>query len=386
MSWALWLIGNRHDRRTGHWRQAFAEAGLPQPGLIDYREVLAGDHALARIREGDLVRLESPGEDLALERALLSHGYTPACAEGHAAITPERLAAAPLEPGLLLSPRQWYLGFARLLTGIERNLTARGVRWLTPPQDVLLLFDKGRCQRRLAAAGVPVPELLGEPQGFEDLCRLAREQGVTRLFLKPAHGSSASGVVALRLNGDRWHATTTAHLVQSGGGARLYNSLRLCRYRNQGEIAILVDLLCAERAHAERWLPKAAVEGREFDLRILLLKGRAAQVVMRTSRGPFTNLHLGNARGDLAELRARMGPRRWRQAMETAESVARVFPNSLQLGVDLALAPGFRAPVVLEVNAFGDLLPGVLWRGQDSYRSQVERLHDDLAPLGTALA
>jgi hypothetical protein len=386
MSRALWLIGNRHDRRTGHWRRAFAEAGLPQPGLIDYREVLAGDDALARIGEGDLVRLESPGEDLALERALLSHGYASACAEGRAAIHSERLAAGPLEPGLILSPRQWYCGFARLLTDIEQHLTARGARWLTPPQDVRLLFDKGRCQRRLAAAGVLVPELLGEPQGFEDLCRLVREQGVTRLFLKPAHGSSASGVVALRLNGDRWHATTTAHLVQSGAGARLYNSLRLCRYRNQGEIATLVDLVCAERAHAERWLPKAVVGECEFDLRVLLLKGRAAQVVIRTSRGPFTNLHLGNGRGDLVALRERMGPQRWRRAMDTAEAVASVFPDSVQLGVDLALAPGFRAPVVLEVNAFGDLLPGVLWRGHDSYRSQVELLRGNLAPPEAAVA
>ena len=386
MSRALWLIGNRQDRRSGQWRRAFAEAGLPPPGLIDYRELLAGGDALAQIGAGDLVRLESPGEDLALERALLSHGYAPACAEGRAAIHPERLAAAPLEPGLILSPRQWYLGLARLLTDIEQTLAPRGIRWLMPPQDALRLFDKGRCQRRLAAAGVPVPERLGEPRGLADLGQMATERGVTRLFLKPAHGSSASGVVALRLNGDRWHATTTARLVQGGEGARLYNSLRLCRYRDQAEIATLVDRLCAEHAHAERWLPKAAIGGHEFDLRILLLQGRAAHVVMRTSRGPFTNLHLGNARGDVAELRARMGPRRWRQAMETAESVAGVFPESLQLGVDLALAPGFRAPAVLEVNAFGDLLPGVLWRGRDSYRSQVELLRDDLAPLEAALA
>ena len=61
-----------------------------------------------------------------------------------------------------------------------------------------MLFDKPRCQRRLSAAGVPVPESFGAPTGFDEVSERLRT--VRRAFLKSAHGSSASGVVALHLD------------------------------------------------------------------------------------------------------------------------------------------------------------------------------------------
>jgi hypothetical protein len=47
------------------------------------------------------------------------------------------------------------------------------------------------------------------------------------------------------------------------------------------------------------------------------------------------------------------------------------FPGSLHGGVDLAVTSEFRRHVVLEVNAFGDLLPGVLHGGRDTYAAQI---------------
>jgi len=44
------------------------------------------------------------------------------------------------------------------------------------------------------------------------------------------------------------------------------------------------------------------------------------------------------------------------------------------IGIDLLLTPGFRKQVVLEVNAFGDLLPGKLYQGIDAYRLQVREM------------
>jgi hypothetical protein len=49
-------------------------------------------------------------------------------------------------------------------------------------------------------------------------------------------------------------------------------------------------------------MPKAGIDGRTFDLRVLVIAGRARHAVARLSRGPMTNLHLLNERGDPARV------------------------------------------------------------------------------------
>ena len=41
------------------------------------------------------------------------------------------------------------------------------------------------------------------------------------------------------------------------------------------------------------------------------------------------------------------------------------------MGVDLLIAPDYRRFAVLEANAFGGLLPGVLSDGEDTYEAEV---------------
>ncbi|MEH2327422.1 MAG: hypothetical protein V7K32_28470 [Nostoc sp.] len=44
----------------------------------------------------------------------------------------------------------------------------------------------------------------------------------------------------------------------------------------------------------------------------------------------------------------------------------------LYCGVDLLILPDWKTHVILEINAFGDLLPGILWNGMDTYTSGVK--------------
>ena len=81
-------------------------------------------------------------------------------------------------------------------------------------------------------------------------------------------------------------------------------------------------------------------------------------------------MNLGNQRGDLAAVRVRLGPH-WEDIQETARRVARVFPKSLTLGLDVLIRSDFRRHAVLEVNAFGNLLPRLLDRGEDTYTAAV---------------
>lgn len=85
----------------------------------------------------------------------------------------------------------------------------------------------------------------------------------------------------------------------------------------------------------------------------------------RTCPSPSTETTLKPAR------QSRLGNAKVAAIEQTCRQVAALFPGSLRLGLDVLIAPGFRSHAVLEANVFGDLLPGVLHRGQDTYTAQV---------------
>ncbi|RUS95886.1 hypothetical protein DSM106972_088990 [Dulcicalothrix desertica PCC 7102] len=58
----------------------------------------------------------------------------------------------------------------------------------------------------------------------------------------------------------------------------------------------------------------------------------------------------------------------------TCEQAAKLFPTSLYCGVDLLILPDWKQHAILEINAFGDLLPGILWNGMDTYTSEVKAM------------
>jgi hypothetical protein len=212
-----------------------------------------------------------------------------------------------------------------------------------------------------------------------------RDGAMPRVFVKLAHGSSASGVLAVETAGPlRVRAATS---VEHDGRGRLFNSLRVRRYDTEREVAAIVDALAPDGLHVERWLPKATQRGRAADLRVVVVAGRATHAVVRTSPSPMTNLHLGGARGDLGEVRAAVAAAggSWSEALAVCERAAARFPGTLCVGVDLLPAAGWRRFAVGEVNAFGDLLPrlsglpGSGAEGRDTYAAQVAAVCDRAA-------
>jgi hypothetical protein len=369
------IIGSPGCRRIELFQAALMRLDLPPATVVPWVELLAGQARLETVvRPGAVVRIESPGKEFEVERALLMAGAEMA-EEGFERMSRRAIREMTFDRGRILPSRQWYLGFCRALRGIEQQLAGCPPHRLTSdPSEIEVMFDKPRCQERLARAGIAVPPCLGVISSYDALRERMRELGCARVFVKLAHGSSASGVVAYQTNGRQHQAATTVEMVRREGALRLYNSRRIRVYREPGEIAALIDALCRHRAHAEAWLPKAGLEGRVFDLRVVVIAGQAKHAVVRSSRSPMTNLHLLNERGDLGALQARMGPEAWAAACRTCERAAACFPRSLHAGIDLLIAPGFRLHAVLEVNAFGDLLPGVFWEGRDTYTAEVEAL------------
>ncbi|MEV7773814.1 STM4014 family protein [Kitasatospora sp. NPDC086791] len=359
----LTVLGNPGHRRVTLFAAAARAAGLPEPAVLPWLDVLRGRY---RLPEGALLRVESPGEEPEVDRLLrgpvLGPGYAPTRVEGTAA---------------------WYAG----VTAALRGLAARpGVRLLGDPEEIAVMFDKRRAHALLGAAGVPVPRALGgEVTGWEQLRERLAGAGLHRVFVKPAHGSSASGVTALEF-GPRGQLLATTSVELADG--QLHNSLRVRRYRSEREVAAIVDRLAPDGLHVEQWIPKASQSGRSADLRVVVVAGRATHAVVRTSTQPMTNLHLGGARGSLAQAREAAGPA-WPALLETAERAAACFPGSPMVGVDVLPTAGWRRALVGEVNAFGDLLPrltglpGGPAEGLDTYGAQLAALTaPSRSPLG----
>ncbi|MFC9913654.1 STM4014 family protein [Streptomyces sp. NPDC127197] len=347
------VVGNPENRRTTMFADAVRAAGHPAPRVLAWRDVLRGRYAFT---SGEFVRIDSPGENAEVDR-LLRGTDDPARVEGTAL---------------------WHRRFTAAVRDVTGAAHRAGAVPSADPEDVAVMFDKRRCHARLAATGVPVPPALTGPVGgWEELREQLKAARVSRAFVKPAHGSSASGVVALAMAGPgRVKATTSVETAPDG---RLYNSLRVRHYTSEPEIAALVDALAPDGIHVERWLPKASQGGRAADLRVVVVAGRATHAVVRTSRHPMTNLHLGGVRGDLDTARAaiRAAGGSFDDALDTAERAAACFPGTLCVGVDILPATGWRRFTVGEVNAFGDLLPrltglpGSGAEGLDTYAAQV---------------
>jgi glutathione synthase/RimK-type ligase-like ATP-grasp enzyme len=280
------------------------------------------------------------------------------------------------DPGRILSSRQWFLGWQETLRELSawasRDQLAE--RWLCPPEDVLMMFDKAACQSSLETAELAVPPSLGLPVSFDDLWERMRATGCRRIFLKPCHGSSASGVVALEASRHGIQAFTTVERVETSGEIRLYNRRSIQAYRGAAEVRALVDSICPERCLAQVWVPKAGLAGKVFDVRVVVIGGRARHVMVRLGNGPMTNSALLGGKADASSLRARMGEDAWAGMLGLCErAMVELFPRSLYAGIDVLVEPDFRTSRILEVNAFGDLLPRHLHEGQDTYAWEVEQ-------------
>jgi glutathione synthase/RimK-type ligase-like ATP-grasp enzyme len=355
----LAVVGNPENRRVSLFAEAVRRAGLAEPEVYPWRDVLVSGRVPG---PGNHVRIESPGENTEVDRLLRELGG--------------RRPAAPAEHGEIVGTSAAFAGLREALRRVE----AGGGLLINQPADILTMTDKPRCHALLAASGVPVPLALPPIHDYDSLRAAMSEAGWGRVFVKPSHGSSASGVLALTAAGRRVTAITSVEL----SGGKLFNNLRVRRYDDESSVRAIVDRLGPDGLHVERWFPKAGLGNRTLDLRVVVVAGSPRHVVVRTSSFPMTNLHLGNARGDVAAVRAAAGERAWAAAMETCARAAACFPGTLHAGVDLMFRSGWREHAVAEVNAFGDLLPGVLADGLDTYDAQVAALINGWAGVACA--
>lgn len=358
------------DPRARGWRRAAGSSPGTSLALVDYRDLIAGARAPEDAHQPAVVRIDSPGRATDIHVGILMAGAADAAREGAAAIADPRVAADLHRRGAIVCPRQWYLGYRRLLETVDAQL-ADSVWRAGDTRDIALFFDKPRCHRHLHRHGIPVAPALGCVDDFDELRSRMRDAGCGRVFLKLAHGSAASGVMAYRTSAKGDRAWTTTELADTPAGPQPCNTRRVRRLRDLTSIASVVNALARHRLHVETWVPKAGIDGATFDLRVVAIAGTPRHVVLRRARGPITNLHLGNQRSPGDVLRRAMSETAWSSLMATCAATARLFPRTLQVALDVAVMPNLRDHCVLELNAFGDLLHGVTDGGVDTYAAQL---------------
>jgi glutathione synthase/RimK-type ligase-like ATP-grasp enzyme len=351
----LGLIGNPENRRIRDFQSAVEALGLPRPPCLAYAELLSNPEALDRF-EVDLLRIDSPGEDESVARALIARGGGPCDSDQ--------------EFGEISFLREYYRGLCGVLELIEQ----RGISCLNAPREIATMFDKWKCHQHFMQHDVPRPPAELAPADFAQFHASMRSNGCGRRFLKPLHGSSASGVCALRWTPQRQQLIAPFRIQSRGGEPILINSLKVRTYSSLADIELILTLLLPQGMICEEWIPKLTLPGGAVDLRVLVIGGEARHWVVRQSRHPMTNLHLGNQRGDEAVLESCIGLSKLEAAFRLAEQAAACFPDSLYAGVDILLDAQHRA-LVGEINAFGDLLPRLLHRGESAYTAIAKACH-----------
>lgn len=356
------LIANPKNRRVTFFTEALREAGLPAPEVVSWLDVLRTPEKLAALDPGPaLVRIDSFGEDFEVERELLSRGGF----EGAADYEERR--------GEVIAPAVAHRGFQRVMNEVLAPLFADRPRWaqLNPLDEIDEFFDKRRTARRFRDAGIPVPEFLDEvPSSAEALLDAARARGWRQLFVKPAMGSSASGVLLVSLS-PRAGGPSQIRTSLEWDAPRWFNNLKLSHYRTRDDVRRALQFVLDQGAQVERAIPKGKLGDAFFDCRVLCIAGEPRFIVVRQNEHAITNLHLGGWRGDLEQLKSALAPGAWDAMLATCRQVAGLY-RSLHVGLDVLFEADLSVHRVIEANAFGDLFPNATLDGKSVYRWEID--------------
>ena len=222
------LIGNPENRRVTYFQHACKAIGLESPLVLSWEAILQDFSSFQNtLKECDALRIDSSGENYNVYNLLVRRGGSI-----------DYFSEADYLKGRIGHLEAWYKGWNNVLSEIESNLD-KDFSVMNSPREISLLFDKYTCQKYLSERGLPIPSILGKASNAREVYELMLTNKTNRVFIKPSHSSSASGVVALQRAGSCIMATTS---VENRDNA-LYNSLKINRYTIEDEISQLLNLL-----------------------------------------------------------------------------------------------------------------------------------------------
>ena len=347
-------IGSPDSRRVKFWEAALQQYNCSHQ-VITYQQIIEGD--FSKIIEPTTIRLTSTGEDFELEKIIMGMG---GYSDAH---------LLSFQKGLIYPNDSWYKGFCVLLKKIEGFVSKNPlVKTINSSAAVELTFHKLKCQQFLNQKNISTPKMILERVvDYDSLIEKMETENIRQVFIKPYHGSSASGVMALRQSKGRQMLYTTIYLQND----KMYNHLKLQKYNSLSEIKTIINKMVPSGLLVEEWIRKKTFQEKSVDFRILVINGKAAFTVPRMSPHFITNLHLGNEKGNLEEVEKEWGSDVIKKAKDLAVRAVNEIGGLFYAGVDVAISQKEK-PYVLEVNVFGDMLLNISKDGLNTYEYELK--------------
>lgn len=242
------------------------------------------------------------------------------------------------------------------------------VCFLNTPDALLRALDKKETKEVLMDKGLKVTPMLPSPQSFDELRQLLADCG-RGCFLKPRYGSGAGGIMAIRYqpNRNKWIVYTTLRQVDGV----IHNTKRINRLSVEKEIIPLAEAVIQTEAILEEWIPKAQLQGENYDLRVVCRESEIDYIVVRCSKGSITNLHLNNKAHWWNELSLSEEVRQqiYFQCQEAVQSLDLQYA-----GVDVLIERGTDIPYIIEVNGQGDHVYQDMFAHNSIYTQQIKNI------------
>ena len=323
--------------------------------MVTFYQIMGED--FSKITSPTTVRITSPGEDFELKKQLMVLGGNPAAKD------------FIFEKGRIYPDAYWYQGWCLLLQKLDGFIQKQPlIQPMNAPKAIQLAFHKLKCQQLLQNAGLQTPKIwIEKVVSYDHLMETLTKNNIPQVFIKPYHGSSASGVMAFRRAKNKQVLYTTIHL-KSG---KLYNSLQLQRYTSIETIKTIIEKMIPAGLLVEGWIKKKRLRQKSVDFRILVINEKAAFVVPRMSNHFITNLHLGNEKGKIEAIEEIWGKSVIEQAKLLAIEAVKTVDGLFYAGVDVAISTT-NQPYILEINAFGDMLLNIFKDNKTTYEYELE--------------
>lgn len=363
----LVLIGSSNSRRIHFTSEALKKYGITNQTFISYNTILNNKTDLSRMLPmNGCIRLESPSENPELEAQLSG-----VC----------NFESQP--KGIIYNYGNWYNNYSKLLSEIAIAASAANCSFINSPNAVAATFDKFRTKEILQKNNIPCTPVIGIISNYDDLQQQIISGKISRTFLKPRYGSSASGVLAFTGNGKKVKITTSVEMMTTTAGSLLFNNLKMHHYSSLPQVKSLIDELGKFGLIAEKWVPKNFLGEKAFDLRIFVVNKKVKHIIVRTSSSAITNLHLGNRRGNLEQVLEQYPQANLSYIKQVALDAVNCFPGLFYAGVDVILTGHKCKPYTVEVNCYGDMLIGDLYEGKTTYEAFVEEFKNAFLSNGS---
>ncbi|MEP3890662.1 MAG: STM4014 family protein [Hellea sp.] len=345
--------------RTERFKQALSSCGLPKLAHRTYSQFIESPEAFQSFLGSiDILRLDSPGGSFESWAAMCRYsGFNPEN------FSNEFGKIYPLKPS--------NEGFDKAVRAISQ---AASCPKTFDPKAIALFMDKERSHSFCAKNNLPVPQKIPKVRSCQALETTMKEMGLRRAFMKLKYGSAASGVLAIEMQGRYLRVITTAEMKRSGEDITLYNSLKVRKYLDDEARQLIDTMLARYEVHIEEWIPKLRLSDHPIDIRLLVIGGQPAHLVIRSSSSPITNLHLGNERFQSDILRRTVSETFWNRIQTLGQQVGSYFPDQFCIGLDIGIDRASEHVFIIEINAFGDYLNDVMYEGMDPYTYQVKAL------------